>query len=196
MVRHRPTRTGKPSPSGRRGRTHCFENPENNMLPRQSSGSSPKVRREALRGRKKADMSPRTTRPAMVTTSVYSSPLTVEFSKPSSYTSVKFFPRSREVKLADGSYSLCPEQDELQFFEATKRSLPPVLRSTEYETGSDDQFRTGDSNVLPVKFLGGVPIEMVPYHKKLLSSIKGTLPGGMFNVLIPPARGCCFPVFF
>lgn len=140
-------------------------------------------------------MSPRTTRPAMVTSSVYCSPLTVEFSKPSSYSSVKFFPRSREVKLVDGSYSLCPEQDESQFFEATKRSLPPVLMSTEYETGSDNRFQTGDSNVLPVKFFGGVPIEMVPYHKKLSSSINGTLPARFLDVLMPPARGCCRPVF-
>jgi hypothetical protein len=41
-------------------------------------------------------------------------------------------PRSCEVGLTDGSYEVCPEQDEEQFTEGTKRSLLPVSKSTVY----------------------------------------------------------------
>lgn len=68
------------------------------------------------------------------------------------------------MELAYGLYSLCPEQDESQFVEGIKRSLLPVSKSTVYNTGSDIDFE-GDNKVIPVKVLGGVPIEMVPYHK-------------------------------
>ncbi len=78
---------------------------------------------------------------------------------------MEFFLRSCEVELANGSYSLCPEQVESQFFKATKRSLPPVSKPTAYETGPDDLFLTGDSKVTSVKSSGGVPIEMSPCHK-------------------------------
>jgi hypothetical protein len=37
------------------------------------------------------------------------------------------------VELADGSYASCPEQDEEQFSEGTKRSLLPVSKSTVHD---------------------------------------------------------------
>ena len=44
---------------------------------------------------------------------------------------------------------------------------------------------------------GGVPIEMVPYHKSELSSVNESLPVlRLLDVLIPPERGCGLPVFF
>ena len=41
--------------------------------------------------------------------------------------------RLLEVELVDGSYAVCPAQDESQFFEGTKRSLLPVSKSTVYD---------------------------------------------------------------
>jgi hypothetical protein len=89
---------------------------------------------ERFSGKEKKNVARRTTRPAMTTSSVYCSPLTVE---PSPYASEKVFPRSCDVELEDGSYSLWPEQVDPQLDEGTKRSLLPVSKSTVYNTRSD-----------------------------------------------------------
>ena len=68
----------------------------------------------------------------MVTSSVYSMPVT---SEPSPYISAKGSRRPCEVELIDGSYSLCPEQDDPQRLEGTKRSLLPVSNCTADDTG-------------------------------------------------------------
>lgn len=48
-----------------------------------------------------------------------------------------------------------------------------------------------------MKSTGGVPIEMVPNHKKELESVNGTLPVlRLLDVLIPSDKGYCLPVFF
>jgi hypothetical protein len=64
--------------------------------------------------------------PAMVTTSVYCSPLTAPLPKKR----LNVESRSFEVELADGLYNLCPEQDDPQLGEGTNRSLLPVSKST------------------------------------------------------------------
>jgi hypothetical protein len=78
-----------------------------------------------------------TVRPAMLTTSVYCSPLTVE---PSPYESENVFPRSSAVRLASGSYAVCPEQVNPQLDEGRKRSLLPVSKSTVSYRWSDGGF--------------------------------------------------------
>ena len=87
---------------------------------------------ERFVGKEKKNISPRTTTPAIATSSVYSTPLTVE---PSKYPSEKVFSRSFEVELEDGSYNVCPEQVESHFVEGTKRSLLPVSKTTVHTKG-------------------------------------------------------------
>ena len=53
---------------------------------------------------------------------------------------LKVFERSCEVVLTDGLYSLCPEQDNPQLFEGTKKSPLPVSNCTVYDTGSDSNL--------------------------------------------------------
>ena len=83
----------------------------------------------ALAGNEKKNIAKRTVKPAMVTTSVYCSPVTAEVA---STPKLRVNPdlRSFEVELADGSYDLCPEQDDPQLVDGTKRSLLPVSKST------------------------------------------------------------------
>ena len=100
------------------------------------------VKRERFVGNEKENIDPRTTRPAMLTTSVYWPPLANEWSK---NVTLKGSPRSCEVVLAEGSYFLCPKQyvsmrSESQLVEGKKRSLLPVSKSTVYDTGSDDDL--------------------------------------------------------
>ena len=94
---------------------------------------------ERFSEKEKINTVPRTTRPAISTTSEYSSPLTVE---PSPKAREKLFPRSREVELSDGLYALWPSQVDPQLDEGTKRSLLPVSNWTIYNTGSDGNLLT------------------------------------------------------
>ena len=60
-----------------------------------------------------------------------------------------------------------------------------------------DSNRLQNDKVIPVNSTGGVPIEMVPYHKSELSSVNESLPVlRLLDVLIPPERECGLPVFF
>ena len=77
------------------------------------------------------------------------------------------------------------------------RSLLPVSKATVCDAPSDGNIYT-DGKVIPVKVFRGVPIEMVPYQKLASSSVNGMVPSvpRLVDVLIPPERGCGFPVFF
>jgi hypothetical protein len=58
-------------------------------------------------------------------------------------------------------------------------------------------LETADRKIIPVNDTGGVPTEMVPYHRLPLSSVSGTLPVPcLCDVLMPPERGWAIPVFF
>jgi len=100
------------------------------------------------------------------------------------------------VELADGSYALCPEQDESQSFEGTKRSLLPVSKSTAYDTGSKGQLLNRRKQVLTSEDLsrcadrnGAIPqsgIEVgqgvatgVPLARRLDATNKGMWAAGI-----------------
>jgi len=80
-----------------------------------------------------------TVRPAMLTTSVYCSPSTVD---PSPKASENVLERSCAVELALGSYRLCPEQFDPHISEGKKRSLLPVSKSTVSCRGSESDFKS------------------------------------------------------
>ena len=67
-----------------------------------------------------------------------------------------------------------------------------------YKTESDGNLKANDK-VIPVKDTGGVPMEMVPYHKLTLWLLSGMVPVSRLRdsgVLIPLERECSVPVFF
>ena len=82
------------------------------------------------------------------------------------------------MELADGSYALCPEQDEEQFFEGTKRSLLPVSKSTVHNTRSEGQFLNREKPVHTSEVLrrcadrnGAIPQVIVVVGQQVATSV-------------------------
>src|SRR5216684_4241127 len=71
------------------------------------------------------------------------------------------------------------------------RYRSPLYHAEGQTAASNQSYR----KVIPVKFMGGVPTEMVPNHDTARSLVNGSLPVARPESGLLPERGCGMPVF-
>ena len=121
------------------------------------------------------------------------------------YAASNGFLRLTAVQLSELLYSARPAQGAPQSELERIRSQLPVSKSTiQCQTASilNKDKKSKQGRYTPVKFLGGVPTEMVPYHKESFKLVNMTLPVRVSrfpkldsDVSMPLERGCGSPVF-